>query len=357
MKHNLAIAALCIALFGLSGCKKPSEEAKDTSTKPEALLDANAAAGTQDDAKPADDAKPDEGSKPEADAAQPEDGSKDTAADDEADADHGMAAAQERSKLKFHTPVCPEGAKQKGDKCICPGASGKGAEGKCKLKPLEVPQSGKGFKCVPDMWECRHSVMCTLPEGCTSPDGRYYGPYYTDPVTVGGIVVSPETDKPFGECVLDRTDGLKLFSELGADKAGDFACDQEFCACANTTCIRTELCLGGKCQPDTSKLPELTPENRAALFADSLPIYIDGMPPFVFDTFTCPGGKLYCHGLDNPPMLKPEDGDFECQTVKSLPGFESGKSLKAWVCPYEDKCKCGSESCEQNQICYNGKCI
>ena len=265
-----------------------------------------------------------------------------------------MTAAQARAKAKFHTPICPEGAKLEGDRCFCQATSGENPEGKCNLATIAVQESGKGFKCVPNFWECFQSVMCTLPEGCTAPDGRYYGPYYTHSVTPGGIVVSEETPYASGECVLDRTDGLQLFSKL-SDKSGNFACDEDFCACGNTTCIRTELCLAGACQPDNSQIPELTPSNRSELEADSLPLYIDGMPPFVFDPYKCEGGKIYCHGKDNPPMVRPHE-DFECKTVKSLPGFEDRKSLKAWVCPF-DECACKANKCTKDQICFNGNCL
>ena len=145
MKYPLAIAALCIALAGISGCKKVSDETpKDA---PE--VQANDT-GSQDNAKPTDETKPEDSAKP-ADETKPT-AEAPKANDTTPDGDHGMAAARERAKLKFHTPICPEGATLEGDKCFCPAASGTNPDGKCDLKAEAVQESGKGFNCVPNFF-------------------------------------------------------------------------------------------------------------------------------------------------------------------------------------------------------------
>ena len=111
---------------------------------------------------------------------------------------------------------------------------------------------------------------------------------------------------------------------------------------------------------DDSPMPVLNDDNSMALEVDSLPFYMEAkLPEKVFDVYKCTGGKVVCRGLDNAPIVKPGDG-FECHSIESMPGvqgFEPGKSIKAWVCPFEDGCSCGAVKCKKDESCYNDQCI
>lgn len=266
-----------------------------------------------------------------------------------------LAKARARAASKRENLPCPKGAKFQNGTCICPAAKGKDGERKdCVLKPQAFPLFSKDFECVPNFWECFQSVMCMNPEGCHTADGIHYGPYYEAGYIVGGVDTSVDTHRGYGSgvCVLDRTDGIPLFSAR-KDNHSDFACDQEFCPCASDTCILGEICQNGQCMPDNSPLPALTASNSKDIEADSLPKYLDEIPEKTFDTDSCPGGKRYCHAAGTKPMMIPND-DYRCETVASLPNVHRS-GLLAWVCQSE-ACACGDTRCKEGDACMDGVC-
>ena len=102
----------------------------------------------------------------------------------------------------------------------------------------------------------------------------------------------------------------------------------------------------------------------------------------------CNDGKSYCYGMDNDPILIPQDpSGWGCRHVVSMPGdkkfkheymyFENIKSpqimyyddmhrvnrkyinwgfMQAWVCETEDGCPCGGMTCPTNTLCIDEKC-
>jgi hypothetical protein len=271
--------------------------------------------------------------------------------------EESLAKAKARAEARYKKMPCPKGAKFKDGTCVCPAANGIDAERKkCALKPKAYPLFSSDFKCVPNFWECFQTVMCVNPNGCHTADGLHYGPYYEEGYIVGGVDTAVTAynrwDGDAAICVLDRTDGIPLFSARPGNDV-DFACDEEFCPCASDTCILGELCKAGACIPDNSPLPVLDDSNSANVFADSLPLYIDGMPDKTFDTTRCKGGRLYCHGVGMRPVLKPHES-YKCAPVASLPGLNRS-GLMAWVCD-DDECPCGDTKCHSDEVCTEGTC-
>ena len=339
-KHHFVNFALCClaALSGLSGCKKdpPAQEAPAVSESAQAADKTEVSAPTPNA----------EGSdKPEVEK---------TPVPIPAFNEESLARARSRASAKREKMPCPKGAKFKDGMCVCPAASGKDAERKkCMLEPKAYPLFSSDFECVPNFWECYQTVMCTNPEGCHTADGMHYGPYYEYGYIVGGVDTSVESyGSTYGTCVLDRTDGIPLFS-VRPDNNSDFACDQDFCPCASDTCILGEVCKAGACVADSSPLPELNDGNSEDVAADSLPKYIDGMPEKTFNVIKCVGGKHYCHSAGFKPMLRPGD-DYDCVTVASLPGIHR-TGLKAWLCNGKD-CPCDNTKCNVREVCIDGAC-
>ncbi len=279
-----------------------------------------------------------------------------------------LTQAQKRFEQKYNNQICPAGANKVDGKCQCPATEGKGPEGPCQLKAEFVTQSGKDFKCIPNFWECTQTVMCIHPDGCDSPDGRHFGPNYEGSYIRGGVDTILESDI-HGECVLDRTDNIKPYSQLLTDRESpkeEFICDLPYCTCSGPvrcsddktctrdemTCILGEVCQAGKCKADSSPAPVLTENNRTEIDTNSLPYHFD-VPKYMYDYISCPNGAIMCKGKDNPGMKKPPEGGYQCKTVKSLPGYEGKQSLKAWVCEAES-CPCGERICQKGQVCADG---
>ena len=354
IRFNIMISALCItaAFAGLSGCKKNAPEPAPEAPAPEAQTTAN------NDAKPdipngAANAAAAEAPAPRQNVdAKPQSAVVQAPLPEPVFDEQSLANARVRAETKQKSLPCPKGAKFKDGLCVCPEASGLDAERKkCNLKPKAYPLFSEDFRCVPNFWECFQTVMCVNPNGCHTADGMHYGPYYSGAYIVGGVDTSIASFIG-SECVLDRTDGIPLFSAR-TEPNSDFACDRDFCPCAAETCILGEICKGGKCSPDNSPLPQLNDENSMEVEADSLPEYIAGMPDRTFDTFKCSGGKLYCHGKGMPPMVSPGD-DYRCKVVASLPGIHRS-GLMAWVCD-SSECPCDKTKCREGDVCMNGEC-
>lgn len=281
-----------------------------------------------------------------------------------------LTNAQKRFAQKYNDQICPAGANKVDGKCQCPAAEGKGAEGPCHLKPEFVTQSGKDFKCIPNFWECMQTVMCINPDGCDAPDGRHFGPNYEGSYIRAGVDTILESG-PGGECVIQRTDDIKPYSQF-RDQNGEFPkiesfiCDLPYCTCSGTvrcnddktcsrnetTCILGEICRSGKCEIDNTPDPVLTENNRTEIDTNSLPYYFD-VPKYMFDYISCPGGAIMCKGRDNAGLKKPSEGNYQCKSVKSLPGYPEKSSLKAWVCEVES-CPCGERICQKGQVCADG---
>lgn len=77
-----------------------------------------------------------------------------------------------------------------------------------------------------------------------------------------------------------------------------------------------------------------------------------------YDVIECKGGHRYCHGKNNDPIRISDKPDgWKCMDVNSLPGVETNKDLKAWVCDNESGCMCGDTSCEYAQSCIDDQCV
>ena len=359
-----AILAICIAI---SGCKKtesetqnldadkvaPAEQGSNNATDKLAPAEQDNNAADKQAETPESDAKPDV----EPPAAPKEEMAAAPLPMPAFNAE-SLAKARARADAKRSALPCPKGAKLTNGLCVCPAASGTDADGKkCKLKPKAYPLFSNDFKCVPNFWECQQTVMCVNPKGCHTADGLHYGNYYTRAYIVGGVDTSitsfDQWNNEASVCVLDRTDGIPLFTARPANDS-DFACDQEFCPCGTDTCLLGELCKTGACGTDNSPLPTLNSENSAEIATDSLPLYLKQHESTFFDVDNCPGGKMYCHSAGMPAIPSPGE-DYSCQNVASLPGIQRS-GLMAWVCTNDKGCACENEKCDEGSVCINGAC-
>ncbi|MBQ9816966.1 MAG: hypothetical protein IJM59_05805 [Proteobacteria bacterium] len=232
-------------------------------------------------------------------------------------------------------------------------------------------------------------------------DGRWYPglaiPKYDQQkyYVPGGMDTTLETVAIFGDCVLDRTDGIPLFSE-NTDARDNYACDRQICPCGTTSCSNGDLCKDGKCTMDMQKPIVLNDSNSIYEYFYSdyttagggcwgkVPdIYhqlfntceetVDDYCTFdipdedreygadfglrSYDAEACKGGKRYCHGRGNFPMTAPKDAaGYVCKTIYEMPGYKSKDPLKAWICDKEDGCICGGKSCAIGGACIDEKC-
>ena len=287
---------------------------------------------------------------------------------------------------------------------------------------------GSDFECTitPSGSDCDFgtAAVCTKIRGCTTLDGRWYpalakaafsfhdgvrgsqlgeskergllanrntsrSDHYYVP---GGMDITLESASVQGDCVLDRTDGIPLFS--AQDKpAQPFACDRPSCPCGTLTCRNGQICRDDKCTFDTLQPIALNDSNSHFEYYDTnwqgghVDIYdiIEDIHKQcketkspnctfdipdddneegtkfgirVFDAEKCNGGKRYCHGKDNFPMLIPKNAKgYVCLDVAEFPDYKSDLPLKAWTCTLEEGCECGGKKCPQNAACVDETCL
>ncbi|MBQ9818452.1 MAG: hypothetical protein IJM59_13445 [Proteobacteria bacterium] len=157
-------------------------------------------------------------------------------------------------------------------------------------------------------------LTCDKEGGCHTLDGRHYPkgaaighnkvnadlPAKEDSALFhidAGFDTTIESISSDGECVLDRTDSMKRWSELGDDatKIDKYICDKSDCLCGqNTQCRVGEICNHGKCVADKCNAQSATrlicdvhleDGRRAFQFPDEPGICID---PYDIKEQTCP---------------------------------------------------------------------
>lgn len=279
------------------------------------------------------------------------------------------------------TDECPKGAFKTSDGvCSCFYGSVKTEKwGKHQygvLKPDGSESLGKEFRCT-RLIEGDTGPYCENIKGCRTLDGRIYPAlevnrewYYVP----GGMDTTLETKTDmfgYGDCVLERTDGIPLYSTLTTPQDA-FACDRPICQCGQNTCRNGELCRDGVCRyekPEAAVLDDTNSQFRfhkiiddnhtrnysmswdkfmrmqetlegrlyllrsrhvisnsaeemniqmleycfkkkhpnCSLESPQLTAYYNMIGIRTFDNITCPGGKLYCHGKGNFPLPKPQN--------------------------------------------------
>ena len=265
-------------------------------------------------------------------------------------------------------------------------------------------------------------LVCAKKEGCHTKDGKHYSQWATigfvgerrreyneqrdrgqyeidvskrEALTYhidAGFDTTSESTSVYGECVLDRKDGLVRQSlAKGADS---FVCDESTCQCGSETCKLGDICDKGKCRKDNCKAEPQTkwmcdvdleygtqgfenpkapntcvmwqggstnsPYNQKEFEEDYLDRddYERSTGRMYYDVIKCEGGHRYCHGRNNTPILAPEKADgYECLDVSSLPNIAETKYLKTWVCTNEKGCACGESSCKYSESCIDGVCV
>ena len=309
------------------------------------------------------------------------------------------------------TDACPEGAfKTKDGVCSCFYGMSKteqdGRHAYGDLKPDGSDVLGASFKCADIACDSSGFMLpetiCPNIRGCMAADGRWYPGLANatiktqDYYVPGGMDTTLETVSEYGDCVLDRTDGIPLYSAK-PDAKDSFACDRQSCACGTQTCHNGDICKDGKCTKDKQEPIELNDSNSifeyhysdytiagAGCWGKVVDTYhelynqceqtgdayctlnvpeeekVDGADFGLrtIDAKTCKGGKRYCHGRGNFPMPAPKAANgYECQTIYDIPGFQSKDQLKAWTCAEEDGCKCGDKVCPKNAACIDEACL
>ncbi|MFA5623969.1 MAG: hypothetical protein WC966_02780 [Bradymonadales bacterium] len=338
--------------------------------------------------------------------------------------------------------ACAMGATCLGDICVCgsrePGANPYGDS------TLYTNDYGE-FRCkkAKSTFTCEYSewyFMCARKDGCHTRDGRHF---YTGMTTIknkndahvdsgmvktriehslkhtmrlanaaGAVIANtaqiirillPGQD---GICVLNRSDGLPLYTSLKDAKNKDFVCDDRRCQCRNQSCVFAELCVAGKCDKDRSachahelgdkafrKILEFNEKKSInymddAIYADNVDDDDDHVPEFgdddnedsydeyipegsksisIYNVMRCIDGKLYCFGVKNKPIPAPtKSAGYECDKTSSLPGYESlpqnnndwsiDYAYKAWVCKKKNGCSCGKKQCAKGGVCINEEC-
>lgn len=310
------------------------------------------------------------------------------------------------------TEACPKGA-YKTDDGVCSCYYGKSKtvqEGKQRygdLRPDGSDVLGSLFECSEIDCYTGNSpspyVICPDIHGCITADGRVY-PGLADPnnqyeqqyYVPGGMDTTLETLSEYGDCVLDRTDGIPRFSD-SPDARDNYACDRQSCPCGTQTCHNGELCKNNQCIMDKQEPIVLNDSNSTYTYyysnytiagagceGEVVDMYRQALETCqktkdVYCTFdipeeeasngadfglraidveTCKGGKRYCHGKGNFPMATPKDADgYVCKTIYDIPGFQSDEPLKAWTCNKEEGCICGGKSCAMNAACIDEQCF
>ena len=288
-------------------------------------------------------------------------------------------------------------------------------------------------------------LYCTKKSGCHTRDGRHYPQWtkigfagadnehyaplggnrkfyddlaYRDALSYhidAGFDTTEESISPLGECVLDRKDNIRRFSEVRGE-TGDgaklqYICDRQSCECGEKSCRIGEICNRGKCAPDSCQAHEKTrlicdvdlktgqqsfphPDNPDKCFiftdiqrfsylfhgwfmnriyqdtlAEEIEDYNDASGEDIkypieskgqryYDVMECKGGHRYCHGKNNSPIQIPDNPEgWLCKDVNSLPGITGTDHLKAWVCSLDSGCECGKDKCAYDKACINNQCV
>ncbi len=330
--------------------------------------------------------------------------------------------------------ICPQKAvKTSNNMCTCYyGGYGEDEPKPGQITaPLQEDESrvlGREFQCTvdsgTDSCDAITAAVCNKIQGCMTIDGRWYpalskatsinhyrhlnqlptksavpdilayhltsksDPYYVP----GGMDITLESRSEYGDCVLDRTDDIPLFS-TSPSPAQPFACDRPTCICGAQTCRNGQICRDDKCTFDTLQPIALNDSNSHFEYYDTnwqgghVDIYdiIEDIHKQcketkspnctfdipdddneegtkfgirVFDAEKCNGGKRYCHGKDNFPMLIPKNAKgYACLDVAEFPDYKSDLPLKAWTCTLEEGCECGGKKCPQNAACVDETCL
>ncbi len=265
-------------------------------------------------------------------------------------------------------------------------------------------------------------LICTKPGGCHTRDGKHFpqwstighallGHYLSDKTPQqydlphkemekfhidAGFDTTLESTSIYGECVLDRTDGLMRMSQ--ANGAASFVCDQQACTCGNESCRIGEICDQGKCRTDDckahakndrwhdididegithsrffeekvyikegEKLPNgiktddiKKDENGSYYRLTGRAFYLNPGTEY-YSSLLCEGGHRYCHGKNNAPIPAPDKADgYQCLDVTSLPNIDAKDHLKTWVCMNQNGCACGESQCKYAESCMNKECL
>ncbi|MBR4986692.1 MAG: hypothetical protein IKY83_13245 [Proteobacteria bacterium] len=253
-------------------------------------------------------------------------------------------------------------------------------------------------------------AQCEKEEGCWTSDGRHYEYNATAPQSFANneyfhvdagfdlTFSSPES----GTCVLERHDDIKSWKEAGK-KATTFLCDEKICKCGKHKCHLGQVCREGKCENDTCQIDEsfkikkyiqedpdcegadpndpsthweggggshdeedydpekVDPETEPKPF-DQEDQICPGEWVTTYDTKTCKGGTLWCHGTaDKTSRQAPkEPKGYKCKDVKTYHADRNSWSYdethKVWECE-DSSCKCGGEFCPRGANCIDEKCL
>ncbi|MBQ9817185.1 MAG: DUF285 domain-containing protein [Proteobacteria bacterium] len=225
----------------------------------------------------------------------------------------------------------------------------------------------------------------------------------------GGLDTTIESISPLGECVLDRTDSMRRWTEIQNDipTPSEYICDKSECRCDKTTCRFGELCRSGECAADKCEAHDVSrpicnvdlfdghqsfeypekpgwcvdPEQldvksydiyfgrtmagahhagkeRDENVHDSDDLEFKHSGKTYYDVIECKGGHRYCHGKNNEPIKISDKPDgWKCLAVNSLPGSEGKSELKTWICDKKSGCVCGDSRCGYMKSCIDGQCV
>ncbi len=248
-------------------------------------------------------------------------------------------------------------------------------------------------------------LVCPKAGGCHTRDGRHF-PQWATIGSAGyngresnkishidsGFDTTIESTSVYGECVLDRSDGLMGMTL--ANGAPSFVCDKQICSCGKESCRLGEVCDNGKCREDTcqahiqndkwcninlntgicdkrdfyekiyihdgdniKKDIKIEKDENGRYYENTKSFYLN-QPTEYYNGNACTGGHRYCHGKNNDPIPAPDKAQgYQCLEVTSLPGTKAKDHLKTWLCMNENGCACGESQCKYGDSCIDNACV
>ena len=231
-------------------------------------------------------------------------------------------------------------------------------------------------------------LICGKKEGCMTPDGRHYsrgaviGHHgWNDPyLTTAGLSSLYNTLKDLNENLQYHVHGDVDTTKESVSVLGDCVIDvpEEQCASFISKKAKMPVCYPKREDgrpgyigrpgdlPVEGSDTRCTYAQKDAAFG-LVAAYPQGLgntgfertaSTSVYDVYKCEGGKRWCHGKNNDPILVPENPEgYECREVSQIPDNKAKKGLKSWVCVNPSGCECGGQTCEINHACMDGQCM
>lgn len=192
-------------------------------------------------------------------------------------------------------------------------------------------------------------IYCDDKKGCKTSDGRIYRYKMHDPIRNVSDNILFDTDED--SLCSYHLEGDKDTTLETLCKTGDCVWPENYDY--DLTISKQIILLNEK--KASSDLPNEYKLLDEDVNSYTLPLDVDAYNVNIAlpDTQNCTGGKRYCHGTKNAPILVPDSSDssgYECRNTS-----KDSHEIKEWVCTFQG-CSCGDTICPKYSVCTNGVC-